>query len=607
MKKELINEETISEKMIEYLYNSGLPIEQCSIFVYKITYLRLLSITTFKDIIGHNEISLETFLQEYEKKIDTIVKKDIELSVESEVHFNNFNECKAIAIEILESMKEYIYSIKNVFPLLSILCSHNGTILKNVMTLDLLKNSRNVNPTPEKLCRIINYILKINEKDEILDICSAYGNFLVNTSLLGCKNVNGIEIDKELALISKIRISSLCSNKYEVKNSNIFETVPCKKYDKVFCNFPWHIRYDKYQLDYLANITSCMKFKWDKINNISTDWLFINYLLASIKNNGKGAAIMTGGSLFRMSDEIYRKELIDNGLIESVIKIPILTTYTMVEQYLIVFSENNKKVNFIDISKTISRYGFKKIDIDTEKIFEILNFEDQSKVITLTKEEIANNKYILTVDNYIDKIEVKYNNPVDLSECVEDVFRGYQMTLKEQKELESEDGNYEILMISDIDNGIISEKLKKIKNKENKYERYILKNNDIIITSKGTKIKVAVINDINDRKIIATGNLNVIRLNINKLNPYYLEIYLNSENGKIQLERIQTGSNIISINPGKLLELKVDMLPIEKQAIIAKKYNSIKMQYLIAKEHLKKIEDEQSNFYKNEVVRMFND
>ena len=106
---------------------------------------------------------------------------------------------------------------------------------------------------------------------------------------------------------------------------------------------------------------------------------------------------------------------------------------------------------------------------------------------------------------------------------------------------------------------MISDNLLKINGNNNKYDRYLLKNGDVIISSKGTKIKVAVA-DIKNRKIIPNGNLLVLRLDTNKIEPYYLEAFLNSENGRLALEQIQTGAVIISINPSRVEQMKISMI-----------------------------------------------
>ena len=152
-------------------------------------------------------------------------------------------------------------------------------------------------------------------------------------------------------------------------------------------------------------------------------------------------------------------------------------------------------------------------------------------------------------------------------------------------------------MISDIEDGIISSDLKKIDGKENKYDRYLVQDKDLIISSKGTRIKIAVADNIGDRKIIANGNLIVLRVNQKELNPYYLEAYLNSSDGQTILNQIQTGSVIISINPSNLLNIKISMLPLEQQEKIGNKYLSQKKMIEMTKERLKELEKSQETFF----------
>ena len=161
-------------------------------------------------------------------------------------------------------------------------------------------------------------------------------------------------------------------------------------------------------------------------------------------------------------------------------------------------------------------------------------------------------------------------------------------------------------MISDINDGEISENLTRIRTEEKKYDRYLLRENDLIISSKGTRIKIAVVDNIADRKIIANGNLIVLRLDTKKLNPYYLETFLNSSSGQTILNQIQTGSVIISINPSRLTEITISTLPIEKQNEIAEKYISRKKQISLAKAHLYNLQLKQENFFDDEVMEMFN-
>ena len=605
-----------------------------SIFTYEMCYLRYISLRTFKQIFNENLVSLSDFIREYSGHLENLVAEDImyasisndETIEDLRTKYPNatddvlnaklveFNESKIVNIspfidlakEVLEDLARLQYSLTDIRNIMSILCSYNDSVIKNLMNLDLFENSRFVYQTPEQICKIVNHVLDISKDDSVLDLGSSYGNYLVNVnSCCDYKKLVGVEISKSLSLISKIRLIIL-TNKSEIINSDMFTIDFNNKYDKIFCNYPWGYRVEKYQLDYIHDRMASMKFYWNKVSNASLDWVFIDLVLSVLNKNGIAAVIMTPGPLFKVSDEQYRKELIDNGLINSIIKLPVITKYTTVDQYLVVFSENNSRVKFVDISSQFTKGLFGQTTLQMNNIFELLNADSESKNVKyISNSEIANNGYLLKVENYVDKKEVKYFNPKKLSDYVLDIFRGYQITSKEQEKLQDENGDYEILMISDINDGTISDNLTRISSEEKKYDRYLLKENDLIISSKGTRIKIAVVNNIDNRKIIASGNLIVLRLDDTKLNPYYLEMYLNSQTGQTILNQIQTGSVIISINPSRLVDITISTLPIEKQNEIAENYKAKKIQLQLAREHIKQLEDEQMNFFENEVEELF--
>lgn len=565
--------------------------------IYELCFLRYTSDKLFKKLANLENVKIEHIIREFSNALSLNEKSN---------YFNNYIENIDLIEETVGAIEKFKYSIDDVKEIITELSNYSDVIIKDIMNYDLLCNEgfkSGLTGTPEQLCRIVNLFLDINKNDEVLDICSSYGNYLVNVgNCCSYKSLTGIEINPNTSLISKIRLAVLGFNN-KIITADLFSLDYSKKYDKILCDYPWGMRFDKITQDYLSHNTEKMRFNW-KIASGSSDWYFINILLTMLKENGKGVILLPAGPLFKTIDETFRRDLIDNGLIEAIIKVPSIRRYTSVEQYAMVISNNNESVKFIDISKEVSGDKFKPVVL-MNKVFEIINNDKNKNVVIKSKKDLANNGYLLKVDNYVGVKEIQYHNPRKLADFVLDKYRGYQMTSKEVEELEDENGEYEILTISDIDNGIISSNLKKVSVNDNRFERYLVQENDVIISSKGTRIKIAVANNIEDRKIVANGNLLVLRIDTNKLNPYYLASYLNSLNGQATLNQIQTGSVIISINPSSLIEMNISTFDIETQEKIANKYLMKQKQYLIAKEHLKKIEEEYENYFDDEVLEMF--
>ena len=90
------------------------------------------------------------------------------------------------------------------------------------------------------------------------------------------------------------------------------------------------------------------------------------------------------------------------------------------------------------------------------------------------------------------------------------------------KMVSNEVTNMQYLMLANIQNGIIDNKLPYLSSIEPKYEKYCLKNNDLILSKNGYPYKVAVASVKDGQRILANGNLYIIELDESRANPYYI-------------------------------------------------------------------------------------
>jgi restriction endonuclease S subunit len=112
-----------------------------------------------------------------------------------------------------------------------------------------------------------------------------------------------------------------------------------------------------------------------------------------------------------------------------------------------------------------------------------------------------------------------------------------------------------------------------VKDKLKTFEKFILKDGDIVMSAKSTTLKTALI-DLKSLKeqIIATGNLLIIRPNKEKINPVCLKVFFDSSIAKKQIELIETGSVMISINLNELGKIRIEIPTKKDQENIAKEY-----------------------------------
>lgn len=132
-------------------------------------------------------------------------------------------------------------------------------------------------------------------------------------------------------------------------------------------------------------------------------------------------------------------------------------------------------------------------------------------------------------------------------------------------------------------------------------EKYLLKENDILISSKGTAIKLALVTNLGDRKVIPHNNLTVIRVTSEEVLPAYLCCFLNSESGRLILNSLQTGSIIINITKSNLLELNIPVIDMDTQETIVNRYNILKNEIVKLKSRLNVLEEKIMSVYDDEV------
>ncbi len=452
--------------------------------------------------------------------------------------------------------------------------------------------------TSKQISEVILDYVDINKVDSIMDLCSGEGYLLGK-----CADINhnlkltGYEIYPVASLISKMRLY-LHQASYRIYNSDILQTKINDKYDVVFVDYPWGIHLNEEPVNDENMIVSYNK------KLMRSDWNFMLKAINAIKEIGKVVALAPLGILWspNSADVTARKEIIDKGLLESIMIMPAGTYQgTMVSYCLMVFSYHNSKVKYVDASNAVidTKSAFKNINI--EQMHDLIHSSESELIKLVSNEEIKDLDYSLEYKRYFNNLkEIKLVNPKKINE-IATVFSGYQYTSKNLTELEPREGNISILKVTNINDGIIDyDSLVSANIDESKVEKYLLKDNDILLASKSTVFKLAVVTDIGDKKVIPQNNFSVIRITDKTVNPVYVCNYLNSSTGRSFLESIQTGSVIKMINKNALLELSVPILDQDTQEVIANRYlilkdsvNELKTKLSNALEKLNSIYDDE--------------
>lgn len=429
-------------------------------------------------------------------------------------------------------------------------------------------NGRFEYSTPQS---IINLSLKLlgNMTDKkVCDFCCGTGGFLVNSYLANNEgNYFGVDINVEAINICKIK-NKILGNKMDIFIGSMFEESD-NKYDIIFSNYPFGLD-SKTLVDYIKS----RKDIYPRLNKRSSDWVFNCKIIEELNENGKAVVIMTNGSVSNITDMKIKKYFIENGYIETIISLPAnLFNSTTIPTTLMVLSKNNKKVRMVDASRQYQQERRRNIMSD-ENIDNILQsvHSDTEISIVVSNEEIIENDANLNPRRYIDK-PIEYQNGVALETVIKSITRGAPCKASELDAISSKsETDYQYLMLSNIQDGYIKDELPCITKIEEKYERYCIKNNSLVISKMGAPIKMAVVHVDEHKQVLANGNLYVIELDETKVNPYYLKAFFNSEEGLNALNRIMVGATLPSIPVNELKTLTIPLPSLEIQNEIAKNY-----------------------------------
>ena len=445
-------------------------------------------------------------------------------------------------------------------------------------------------------------LLKLQSGDIVFDLGSGLGSFLIDTlrysldKRMVLKDIIGIDYNTEYVHLANMALKCLSRNLITpiIRYGNALEKIDYP-YNKGFVYPPLGMKQNSMD----KNISSKLfEYKFSTRNSI--EWIFIDRLLSKISGDTRAVALIPLKPLYNDADKEYRNLLLEKGLIEGIIELPNgALEYSGIKMCLMVFSKKNYSVKILDATNFLSgaTTRFSKINIQYQEI--VKHYFSKSCESRTNEDLIKLNN--ITPSNLAIKVE-KIKNGILLS-SVAKVFTGSQYTIRNfQDRFSHECTGYKILTSSDINNGNVEwDELQSFINEDKKIDKYAVQKNDIILTSKSTKVKTVVVDIDPEEKIIVTGGMLIVRPNPDMLDSTYFKIYIDSENGINTLKSIQKGSIIVTINAKDLSNIVIPNATIEKQKKMSKKYNNMLSTLIAYKKELENLENKLSNFFLDEI------
>ncbi len=337
--------------------------------------------------------------------------------------------------------------------------------------------------------------------------------------------------------------------------------------------------------------TSNDKFNRFKVHKgANLDVAYFEHILAQTKV--KAVILMPVGFTYRSgTEEKFRKYLIENNYLEAIIQLPPnLYSATAIETtFFIIHKErSDHKIQFINLKheKFFTKEGRQTVFKNIDELVDIYRSRSEREGISalVDHQVIEMFNYSLAIDRYIFSSEAKkIKEKLSSYEMVE---IGMLAEVRRSQLFKDEEEGKEVYELSPSDfssAGFTMEcgKLKHLGDQSKKYETYKLRSYDILLSTKGTIGKVAIIGEINE-PLIASQAIQVIRLqNVLDLkkDAIVLYMFLKSDIGQAMLKQLVVGVSMPQIATIEVKQLQVPQMPeVEKERIVDNFKKEIKME-----------------------------
>ena len=339
------------------------------------------------------------------------------------------------------------------------------------------------------------------------------------------------------------------------------------------------------------------------------DIAHFEHILAQTKS--KAVVLMPVGFTYRASnEEKFRKHLIEKNYIEAIVQLPPnLHSATSIETTFFIVNKNksDNKVLFMNLKdeRFIKRDGRKLVLKSLDEIVDIYKNKKEIETISsqVTNEEIVTNNYSFAIDRYVISHDAKE---------LQKTLKQFELVnleniadIKRSQLFKDEGEGKEVYEISPSDFSKAGYTLEcgKIKHIGSQYKRlqtYKLEPYDVLLSTKGTIGKVAIIGEISDA-MIASQAIQVIRIKdeAKKENAITLYMFFKSKLGQTLLSSLVAGVAMPQIATAEIKKLGIPILTKEQEKQIILNFNSEVKLYNEIEKLNKDIEQIHNNFLGN--------
>lgn len=457
----------------------------------------------------------------------------------------------------------------------------------------------NFAPTPWEICNFGCQLLEPKETDTFADFCFGSGNFTFNLlSNYEVASVIGYELSYETEVIGEM-IADAHGYDITIRAQDILVNDPRIKVSKLFCDCPFNLRINPRVTEMFRE--TC-RFE---LKRVRSEHIFIKRVLDSLDENGTAVVFIPLGVLFDNSG--FTKYLTENGYIKAIIQLGAnLLPHTSIPFAMLVLSFHNEKIKIVNGSEVITKSRWKNVlSVDNIATLMAAYYEDSDISKTVSINDVREKDYNLNPCHYFYEQKISITEPceyVSLGElCTRQIGRGVQYKASELDDNSTimPTNNFYLSLNSIINNEIVPE-LPNLAEIEDKHENYCLEDGDLILTAVLTSpLKLAIARNVNNRKIIVSSNVYIIRLDKERILPEYVKALLETDMALkvFTLFTKNAANSMAPITSEFLNELKIPVLPLKRQKELVSKYSEIDSKIKILRESLEELSEEKSSIF----------
>lgn len=484
-------------------------------------------------------------------------------------------------------------------------CGTLASVVEEMLRLFSLRHTLNQYISPKEVGTLLSCLLSLGRfgEETVYDPTAGLGNVLVEIG----KSANdptrirleGQELNEQVWAMGQMNLilHGLYNSEIKpgdvIRNPQWLENGTIKKYDYIVMDTP--IGFKNWGRED-AEADPYGRFKFGLPGLANGEMAFIMHVIASLTEKGKAIVIVPPGVLFRGgADQEIRQRLVDNNLIEAVITLPSNLHQGLSVQFSIIVINKNKnrdklrKIQFIDAAEGFQAAKTRGLNLlraeDILKIAETYNEKKEVKQYSCLVDilEVEASNWNLNPRRYMGQVEIeskigtiKVNADAFLEGDAEKVKLGSIATLfrgilpPKQPLTEGQAYTHKIINLSDVQEGqIVLENLTgvNLKDERSRVLKYEVYPGDVILSSRGTTIKVAVVPHTNEKMVIS-NNFICIRI-YDGYEPFYIKAYLESPIGLHLLQAHQYGAAANTLNTKDVSEIEVLDVPLALQKNIS--------------------------------------